>query len=278
MIIYNNTMDDHYKTLGIEKTASLDEIKKAYRKLAMKYHPDRTDGDQEKFQQIKHAYEILSDPKKRQEYDNPPSFDHWTGPAGDFSDVFAEFFRRQNAWQHRPPAKNATVSAHLSITLDEAFTGKDIVATIKLPSGRQEVISIKIPAGVQSNTVLKLSGVGDDSNRSIPRGDVHVSIIVENHKDFQRVDNDLVKEVTINAFDALLGTSVEIETIDKKTLSVNVPAGIQMGTTLSVPGYGMPILNNASRRGRLIIPINIKIPTLLTEEQKELLKKARDLC
>ena len=131
---------------------------------------------------------------------------------------------------------------------------------------------------MQSNTVLKLSGVGDDSNRSIPRGDVHVSIIVENHKDFQRVDNDLVKEVTINAFDALLGTSVEIETIDKKTLSVNVPAGIQMGTTLSVPGYGMPILNNASQRGRLIIPINIKIPTLLTEEQKELLKKARDLC
>ena len=271
-------MDDHYKTLGIEKTASLDEIKKAYRKLAMKYHPDRDDGDQEKFQQIKHAYEILSDPKKRQEYDNPPSFDHWTGPAGDFSDVFAEVFRRQNAWQHRPPAKNATVSAHLSITLNEAFTGKDIVATIKLPSGRQEVISIKIPAGVRSNTVLKLSGVGDDSNQSIPRGDVHVSIIVENHKDFQRVDNDLVKEVTISAFDALLGTSVEIETIDKKTLSVNVPAGIQMGTTLSVPGYGMPILNNTSQRGRLIIPINIKIPTLLTEEQKELLKKARDLC
>ncbi len=271
-------MDDHYKTLGIEKTASLDEIKKAYRKLAMKYHPDRDDGDQEKFQQIKHAYEILSDPKKRQEYDNPASFDNWSGPAGDFSDVFAEFFRRQNAWKHRPPAKNATVSAHLSITLEEAFTGKDIVATIKLPSGRQEVISIKIPAGVRSNTVLKLSGVGDDSNQSIPRGDVHVSIIVENHKDFQRVDNDLVKEVTINAFDALLGTSVEIETIDKKTLSVNVPAGIQMGTTLSVPGYGMPILNNASQRGRLIIPINIKIPTLLTEEQKELLKKARDLC
>ena len=271
-------MDDHYKTLGIEKTASLDEIKKAYRKLAMKYHPDRDDGDQEKFQQIKHAYEILSDPKKRQEYDNPPSFDNWTGPAGDFSDVFSEFFRRQAAWQHRPPAKNATVSAHLSITLEEAFTGKDIVATIKLPNSRKEVISIKIPAGVRSNTVLKLSGVGDDSNQSIPRGDVHVSIIVENHKDFQRVDNDLVKEVTINAFDALLGTSVEIETIDKKTLSVNVPAGIQMGTTLSVPGYGMPILNNTSQRGRLIIPINIKIPTLLTEEQKELLKKARDLC
>ena len=271
-------MDDHYKTLGIERTASIDEVKKAYRKLAMKYHPDRADGDQEKFQQIKHAYETLSDPKKRQEYDNPTSPNNWAEFAGDYGDIFADFFRSQRAWHHQPPAKNATVSAHLSITLEEAFTGKDIVATIKLPSGKQEVISIKIPAGVHSGSVLKLSGVGDDSNTSIPRGDVHVSILIEDHKNFRRMDNDLVKEVTVTAFDALLGTSIEIETIDKKTLAVNVPAGIQVGATLCVPGYGMPILNNTSQRGRLYIPVNIKIPTLLTEEQKELLKKARDLC
>lgn len=273
-------MSDYYSILGISKSASQDEIKKAYRKLAAIHHPDRG-GDTAKFQEIQAAYDVLSNPQKKSEYDNPPQqhFNNFNGVPPGFEDIFSNMFGGDfsnifGRHQHRQHnVKNKTLTFSTQITLEDAYTGKDVLTSIKLPSGKERTIEVKIPPGIRDNTTLRLAGMGDDSISNIPPGDIHLTISIQPHKIFKRNNDDLIMDTTITCFDAILGKKLEFVTLSGKTLETIIPAGIQPGQLLNINGHGMPNMSNPLMKGRLLINLNISIPTTLTEQQKEDLKK-----
>jgi DnaJ-class molecular chaperone len=273
-------MTTHYQTLGIDRTANEDDIKRAYRKMAMKHHPDRG-GDQAEFQKIQEAYSVLSDPVKRQQYDNPqpqPQFHHFHGGGGPMPPGFEDLFRQfgfqfgGDPFQRQP--RNRILNLQTTISLEESFNGKELIANIILPSGREQIINVRIPPGVADGMTLRLREIGDDSVPSAPRGDVHLTISVPPHHTFQRQDDDLIKEVSITAFDAMLGSIIPITTIDNKTLEVTINPSTQHGTTLSIQGHGMPNVNDPRFRGRLLLKIKVIIPTL-SNSQRELITQAK---
>jgi curved DNA-binding protein len=274
-------MTDHYITLGVSKQANADEIKKAYRKLASQHHPDKG-GDTAKFQQIEEAYRTLSDPEARSQYDNPQPqgmhFTHGGVPPG-FEDIMSQMFGggfngfspfgRQ---QHQAP-RNRTLNIQTTISLEEAFHGKDMIANITLPSGRDQILEVKIPAGIQDGTTLRLSNVGDDSISNMPRGDLHLTVNILPHNVFQRHGDDLVRKLDISCIDAMIGRKILITTIDNKTLDLTIKPGTQHGQTLAASGWGMPHMRDSRFKGRLLIEINVIIPTDLTEIQKQILQE-----
>jgi DnaJ-class molecular chaperone len=270
---------DHYSTLGINKNASQDEIKKAYRSLASKHHPDKG-GDTAKFQEIQTAYATLSDPEKRSQYDNPQpqGFQPFGGMPPGFEDVFSQAFGQGfgdifGRGRSAPPARNKTLNIQTTITLEDAFNGKELIATLTLPSGREQIIEVRIPAGVQDGVSLRLAGMGDDSFSNMPRGDIHLTVNVSAHNKFQRQGDDLISEIEVNCIDAILGKKILINTIDNKLLELSVHPGTQHGQIMAASGYGMPNMRDNKVKGRLLIAVKIKIPTNLTDVQKQLLKE-----
>ena len=268
---------DHYSMLGVDRNAGPDEIKLAYRRMANQHHPDRG-GDKSKFQEVQAAYDTLSDPSKRQQYDNPhPQGFQFHQGGGDFNDMFGQMFAGHpfgDIFGRRPqPVRNRTLNLQTQITLEEAFHGKDMIANIQLPSGRDQVLEIKIPAGVIDGTTLRLAGMGDDSIGNMPRGDIHLSVHVMPHHEFQRQGDDLVKSLSINCIDAMLGKNIQFNTLDGKTLEIVIAPGTQHGQTLAVQGHGMPSMSNSYMKGRLLLNINITIPATLNDYQKNLLRQ-----
>ena len=274
-------MTDHYQTLGVDRSASEDEIKRAYRKLASQHHPDKG-GDKAKFQEVQGAYDTLSDPQKRAQYDNPHQggpggFEfHFNGPGGfeqmfpnghPFGDIFG--FR-----QPQRPITNRPIQLQTTITLDEAFKGKELVATFNLPSGKEQTINITIPKGIHNGTTLKLAGMGDDRVGDAPRGDVLLNVIVVDHYYFRRQGDDLITDVEVSCVDAMIGGTINVTTIDEKTLETTIPAGIQNGMILNITGHGMPNFNSNMRRGNLLVKLKITVPNL-TDLQKEELRKLK---
>jgi DnaJ-class molecular chaperone len=273
-------MQDYYQLLGLPKNASDEEIKKAYRTLAMKHHPDRG-GDSTTFQKIQEAYSVLSDPQERAEYDNPqPQFGpggpggfHFNfGPGGPqfnfggghpFADIFGGFQRQMG---------NRPLQLQTAVNLEDAFYGKEIVASIQLPSGREQTINISIPQGIHEGTTLRLSGMGDDSIQGAPRGDILLVVHINDHPVFKRQGDDLLREYSVSAIDAMIGGTILVQTIDGKNLEAKIAPGTQHDTVMSLGGYGMPNFNNPSQRGRLLVKVKISIPTL-TEDQKDNLRK-----
>lgn len=275
-------MADHYATLGVSKDASQDEIKKAYRKLASQHHPDKG-GDTAKFQQVEEAYRTLSDPDKRAQYDNPApqGFQQYGGMPPGFEDVINQMFgggfspfSNSFGFRNSPqPQKNRTLNIQTTVTLEEAFYGKDMVANVTLPSGKDQILEIKIPAGIPDGTTLRLANMGDDSFPNLPRGDIHLTVNVQPHKIFQRNGDDLICTLNLNCIDAMIGKKLEIQTIDNKTLELSVRAGTQHGQIMAASGYGMPKMNDNRYKGRLLINVNISIPSDLTDAQKQILKE-----
>lgn len=273
-------MSNLYETLGVDRSASPEEIKKAYRKLASQHHPDRG-GDTKKFQEIQAAYDTLIDPDRRAAYDNPrpqqgPGGFHFNFGSGfppEFEDIFGNFGDFGGVFTRRTQQRNKHLNLQTSISLEEAFRGKDLIANIKLPSGRDQMLEVKIPPGVQSGNTLRLSGMGDDSHLNLPRGDLHLTINVLPHPKFQRQGDDLISNLNLNCLEAIVGKTVTIDTIDGKTLEVYIQPGSQHGQLLSINGYGMPNINSPNQRGRLLFNVNITVPTNLTEEQKSQIKK-----
>lgn len=269
-------MTDPYSTLGVPRTASQDEIKRAYRKLAAQHHPDKG-GDTAKFQEIQGAYAVIGDPEKRAEYDNPrpqinPGGFHFNFGGDGFPPGFEDFFGNIFG-QRRPQQRNKNFNLQASITLEDALNGKEIIGNLKFPSGKEQTFEVKIPPGIKDNTVLRLAGMGDDSIPNVPKGDIHLTVRIEPHSTFQRINDDLLMVVNINCLEAIIGKTVIVSTLDKKNLEIKIQPGTQHGQTLAVQGYGMPNINDPQMRGRLLINVNITIPTDLKENQKELIKQ-----
>ena len=187
------------------------------------------------------------------------------GGGSPFGEMFGQ--RRQQ------PVRNRTLNLQTQITLEEAFHGKELIATIQLPSGRDQVLEVKSPAGVSDGVTLRLAGMGDDSVSNAPRGDIHLSVHVIPHSAYQRQGDDLIRKLNVNCLDAILGKTMQFDTIDGRTLEVNIQPGTQHGQTLAVAGYGMPNMSNSFMKGRLLLQINITVPTNLTATQKELVKQ-----
>lgn len=273
-------MADHYQTLGVNRNASQDEIKRAYRSLAMKHHPDRTGGDDTKFKEIQTAYDTIGDPEKRSQYDNPQpqmsGFNFNGGTPPGFEDILSQMFNGGNPFFghgfRQPQMRNKTLNMQTTISLEDAYNGKEILASIQLPSGREQTIEIKIPQGIQDGTTLRLSGMGDDSVPGHPRGDIHLTVQVAPHPRFQRQNDDLIISLEVDAIDAILGKKYQINTINGRTIELTVNPGTQHDQTYAAAGYGMPSMRDARFVGRLLINIQIKIPTTLTNDQLSLLK------
>ena len=275
-------MTDYYKTLGVDRSANDQDIKTAYRKLASQHHPDKG-GDKAKFQEIQQAYDTLSDPDKRGQYDNPqPQFSgggpggfefHFGGPGG-FEQMFGQghpFGDIFGFGRNRHPT-NRNIQLQTTISLEDAFNGKELIASVTLPSGREQTVNIKIPPGIHEGTTLRLAGMGDDTVPGAPRGDILLAVHIQGHPIFQRQGDDLIQEIEISSIDAMLGSVVNILSIDNKQLETNIPSGVQQDAVLSLNAYGMPNFNNPNHRGRLLVRIKIKTPTL-SEDQKNNLRK-----
>jgi DnaJ-class molecular chaperone len=271
---------DYYSTLGLSRGASDADIKKAYRSMAMKHHPDRG-GDANKFKEISQAYEFLSDPEKKRIIDmggDPNSQGGFRQPGspfefhfntGNFDDIFGNF-----GFGQRPMRRNKTLSINVEITLEDVLAGKEINAEIGMPGSKKKMINIHVPAGIEHGQQIRYEGMGDHSMQDLRPGDLIVNIVVRPHNKFKREGSSIVVDQEISVWDALLGCSINIKTLDNKTLDINVPPGTQSETVFSCRGEGLP--NARSRvRGNLLIKLKVIIPRNLSSEQQELIKKVK---
>jgi len=304
---------DYYKLLGVEKTASPEEIKKAYRKLALKHHPDRNKGNkdaEEQFKKISEAYAVLSDKEKRQQYDT-------VGSAGfqqrysqedifrnaDLGDILREFginfgggrasfrssgggggfeemFRQPGAGGRashgfqQQQVKGNDLSLELPITLEEVLNGAE--KTISLGRGSAaEKVSVKIPAGIETGKKLRISGKGSPSPMGGPSGDLYLLIRVEPHPTFVREGTQLTMDLQIPYSSAVLGAEVEVPTLEGKQLKVKVPPGCQPQAKLRLRKHGLPE-SQGGARGDLLVKILVAVPKTLSDEQKELVDKLKE--
>lgn len=259
---------DYYKILNVAKTATQEEIKKAYKKLAMEHHPDRG-GSTAKFAEINEAYETLKDPKKRQEYDSPRQ--EFNFNSQNFEDIFSAFFN--NAGMRN--RKNRDLKLTVSITLEEVLTGKDLIANYTLANGQNTTANIKIHPGVQHGEAIRYKGMGDNGISSLPRGDLIIYINIIKHKIFERDGRNLKTVVEVNTLDLILGTKISIKTLTDNQINVNIPKGTNPGTILSVAGFGLPD-SRAGITGNLYITIKGKTPKIDDENILARIKQIND--
>ena len=294
---------DFYQILGVEKGASEAEIKKAYRRLALRFHPDKNAGDanaEERFKEVTEAYEVLKDPKKRQMYDqfgvagdaqgfrgaNPfEGFGGFSGAAGAYGprdnhdplgDVFGDFFgdvfgQRRRGSPRRP--RGADLRYTLTITLEEAYSGTEkMISFVRSRGGKEDParLSVRVPAGVKSGQRLKLQGEGDQEDGGTP-GDLYVIVNYADHPLFRRHNNDVQIKLPLSFLDAILGTEVEIPTLTGKA-ALKVPPGVQSGQLLRLKGKGFQEVGGYGR-GDMLIKIMIDVPKVLSPEQKGLIEQ-----
>ena len=282
---------DYYQTLGVERNADAATIKKAYRKLAGRYHPDKPDGDETKFKAISEAYEVLSDDKKRAMYDQlgsnyrqgqqfepPPGFEQMFGGsmgggAGGFSDLFESLFRGQggfggaggnpfgSGFGGARPAKGQDQQVAISLTLEEAMSGQQ--RRIKVSKGHESrSLEVKIPAGVKDGQKIRLSGQGQPGRHGGPNGDLYLAISLLPHAYYRFEDEQLVLDLPVTPWEAALGGKLTLPTLQGKiqlTLPPNTPSGKRL--RLKGRGYGKPV-------GDLVVQVLIQIPPAVTEEDQ----------
>jgi DnaJ-class molecular chaperone len=280
-------MTDYYSVLGINKSASPEEIKRAYRSMAMKHHPDRG-GDESKFKQINEAYEILSDPDKKQMVDmgvDPKAQQQGHGGfqqgpfefhfgSGNFEDVFSQFGFGFGG-RRRQQQRNKTFNINVEVALEEVLTGKDISAEVAVPGGSRKTINISIPPGIQSGQQIRYQGLGDSSIAGVPPGDLIVNVHVRHHPVFRREGINVIVEKRITAWDAMLGVKTRINTLDGKNLEITIPPGTQPDTVLSCRGEGLPSMRSKAR-GNLLIRITVEIPKNLSADQIRIIEGLRN--
>jgi len=298
--------NDYYNALGVDKSASGDEIKKAYRKLAMKYHPDHSKGDkasEEKFKRISEAYAVLSDKEKRQQYDTFGSTDFHQRYSQedifknfDFGNIFKEFgFGGMNfssggrggsrfsfgggdpfgnTGRRQAQAKGSDLVYELPLTFSEIATGADKTISFQ-HKGRSESISVKIPRGMIAGKKLRIAGKGDPSQFGGPPGDLFIHAKTAADPVFTSRAYDLFIDRQIKLSESLLGTIVLIPALAGKELSLKIPPGTMHKTKMRLAGRGLPHMKG-SGMGDLYVSIHVVTPKTLTDEQKDLVKKLAD--
>lgn len=281
---------DYYEVLGVSKNASDDEIKKAYRKLAVKYHPDKNPGDkeaEEKFKEVSEAHEVLSDKQKRARYDqfghagvggngnmggNPfqgGSFQNFNfdfgGGGGGLDDILGSIFGFGGG--PRRPARGADYRTTVTLTFEEAVFG-----TTKVVSADGKDLKVKIPAGIDDGMSIRLGGKGGAAPKGGAKGDLYVFIRVKPHKHLTREGTIILSDVRISMVDAALGTTVDVETVDGN-VRMRIPAGTQSGTPFKLSGHGVPLMRSDGDRGPHIVTVIVETPRNLNKRQKELLEE-----
>ncbi len=307
---------EYYEILGVSKTATADEIKKSYRKLALKFHPDKNPDNAEaeaKFKKISEAYAVLSDAKKRQEYDTYGSagfqqrysqedifrgFDlndilkqfgfgggsfrsggfrtHTGGGGNPFGDIFGQAGRGCGGGGCRPqPVKGQDHTYELSVSLGDVLNGAEKNISLRRNGGDQN-ISVKVPKGIESGKRLRLTGKGAPSTSGGPPGDLYLKVTVQPHKVFTRDGDNLLMENKIPFSEACLGTTVEVTTLEDKTFKVKVPAGVQQEAKLRIKGHGLPA-GPIGKRGDIYVKILVQIPKKMNRKQKKVVKEMAEL-
>ncbi len=295
---------DYYEILGVSKNASDEELKKAYRKLAMKYHPDRNTNKkeaEERFKELNEAYAVLSDKEKRKQYDTYGAegfhqrFSQEDIFRGfDFEDIFSNLFggrgRRETRYgggggfdfgdlfggrggfrdTGRAPQKGQDLLYEWPISLEEAaFGGEKKVAIPK--DGRTEEILVKIPPGIPSGKKLRVAGKGMDGRNGGPRGDLYLQISVKEHPFFVREGDDLIVEKEIAFSEAVLGTTIEVPTLEG-TKKVKIPPGTQCHTKMRLKGVGVPHFQG-SGKGDEYVKVIVKVPKRVGERTRKLVEE-----
>ena len=297
---------DYYEVLGVSKSASDDEIKKAYRKLAIKYHPDKNPGDkaaEEKFKEATEAYEVLNDKQKRARYDqfghagvggdngNPFAGGNPFGQGGNFNfngqqfhfdfggaggggldDILGDLFGFGAGNRRRRPARGQDYETQVIIDFKEAVFGttRDIT-----PPNSEHKLKVKIPAGIDDGMAIRLAGKGGDApTKNGEKGDLYVRVRVKPDKNLTREGHIILSEATVSMVDAALGCELDVETVDGK-VTMKVPAGTQSGTPFRLSGHGVPMRTDGDR-GPHIVTIIVETPKNLSKKQKELLEEFKD--
>lgn len=282
-------MKDYYKILGVEKNASKDDIKKAFRKLAHEHHPDKNQGNDTKFKEINEAYTVLSDDSKRQQYDMYGSAGPNMGGAGfnpgagfggfdfsgfarqyqaqngqafefDLGDIFGEFFGGS-----RRPKRGANITVDVQLSFKESIFGIEK----ELSLGGKEKIVVTIPPGIENGQGLRVQGKGQDGPGG--KGDLIVRVWVEEDQVFRKEGYNLVMELDLKLTTALLGATVEIDTLDGK-IELKVPAGTTHNEVLRVRQKGVP---HGSRRGDLLIVTKVEMPKKLSRQQAKIIEELK---
>ena len=286
-----------YSILGVAKTASADDIKKAFRKLAVKYHPDKNPGNkeaEEKFKELNEAYEVLSDPDKRKKYDQfgehwnrvgeqqgkeggrhyyqggPGQQFHFGGDPSEFfgsgaaySDLFENLFRGGGGQGNGSRSRAGDIRGSISISLEDAFQGAAKVFEIN-----GEKIRIQLKPGAYDGLEIKLAGKGNRAGRNKKAGDLFLVIQVSPHPLYERKGNDIRQPLKIDLFTAVLGGEVQFSTL-AGNLKLKIPAGTQNGKTLRIKGKGMPVYGQPGSSGDLLLNIQVSIPENLSPAELE---------
>lgn len=303
---------DYYSVLGVARDASEDDIRKAYRRLARKYHPDVNPGDKDaadRFKDINEAYHVLADAEKRRKYDQlGSSYEQWQNTGGDargfdwsqwyagqrtgpevytemgaedlggfgFSDFFEALFgsraapgtrgarRGTGTWQ-TVTRRGQDIEEEVEISLEEAAKGTKRIVEM---DGRR--LEATIPAGVRTGSRVRLKGQGLPGSGGAPSGDLYMRAKVREHPRFERRDDDLYTEVTVDLYTALLGGSVVVPTLDG-SVRLTIPPETQNGRTFRLRGRGMPRLRDPQERGDLYVRVRVNLPQNLSDKEKELI-------
>ncbi len=305
---------DYYSVLGVSRSASDREVKRAFRRLARQYHPDVNPGNleaEERFKEINEAFEVISDPDARSKYDR--FGDQWRyadqinemhsqrggfgfspggmsgGFGGNLNEILGQFFGggQQGGGGHpfgggqrrRGPARPANVEAAVEVSLEEAYEGTARTVTVPGP-GRTRRLEVNIPAGVDTGSRVRIAGAGSPGGASgRPAGDLFLNITVRSHPSFKRSGNDLIVEVGVPMLDALLGGEVQVPTLRGRSLALRVPPETQNGQGMRLSGQGMPrqgtTQSDPSDFGDLFVNIRVELPTGLSDRERELLEELR---
>ncbi len=296
---------DYYKILGIDKSATQEEIKKAYKKLARKYHPDLNPNDSsahKKFQEINEANEVLSDPEKRKKYDQyGENWKHadefeaqkqrynqqsggfgggegfWSssqgfgsGDTGEFSDFFEQMFGGGARSRHQSARfRGQDYTAELHLSLRDASKSHKQILTV---NGKN--IRITVPAGVANNQTIKLPGQGGPGMNGGPAGDLYITFVIAEDPVFRRLGDDLYITSNIDLYTAVLGGDQLVDTMESR-VKLKVKPGTQPGTKVRLKGKGFPVYKKDGQFGDLIVTYSVSIPTNLTEKQKQLFEELK---
>lgn len=258
-------MHDPWTILGVDRSASADEIKAAYRRLAKDHHPDKG-GDPNRFIEIQNAYKQLTEPQKQSQTHNHSRHPFEDIFGAQFEEVFSRFGFGPNPNNPHWGRRNPNIEAHITISVVEHIEGCTKTVEIRDQSGSR-MLEINVPKGAQTGDVLKYTGQGSKQNSAAPAGDLFVRLTVQPYDDFEFHHGDLATERTISVWQALLGCNLTVKDPYGKTIQYTVPAGIQPGTVMRIVGNG-GLRRNSQQRGDILIKTNVQMVKLTPEQQQ----------